>query len=95
MSLVPIGPGVDHAYATAARVDENAVGHAWGCIHAPGEAQAAADGVDRDSDLVTVNEVTIDGDMVRVELSLPEVSQGRPAEAEFALSGVTMFGRGF
>lgn len=66
----------EYSFATAARVDEEGQGHAWTCLHVPDGAEAYAAGVEGEN----VTEVTVDGDVVRVDLVFENSGSPVPAE---------------
>lgn len=82
---------VENAFATAARVDEDAQGHAWSCVWVPDGAQAYADSLESER----ISNVTVEGDVVRVDLTF-EANEGTiPPEADHARSGARTFRPGF
>lgn len=82
---------VENAFATAARVDEDSKGHAWSCVWVPDGAQAYADSLDSER----ISNVTVEGDVVRVELSFDPNDGPIPPEAAHARSGAQTLRPGF
>lgn len=82
----------EHSFATAASVDEDAQGRAWSCVHVPDGADDFAANIEPDG----VGEVTVDGDVVRVEMVVTAGGEGRlPTAAQHALSAVVTMSPGF
>lgn len=60
----------DVAYGVAATVDEQGVGTAWSCIHAPNEAEGVAADLAPQLELVTMGTPEVDGDVIRTPLTI-------------------------
>ncbi|GAB3812868.1 hypothetical protein GCM10028820_06650 [Tessaracoccus terricola] len=84
-------PFVENAFATAARVDEDAQGHAWSCVWVPDGAQDYADSLESER----ISSITVEDDVVRVELTFEANDGPIPAEAAHARSGARTLRPGF